>query len=146
MITQENSMPALPGLHTIGRRNMEMTIFGGGYFPGLIIIIGILIIAVFLKVKEEVEIFRNNNRELVRSDRAVLLKKENSRVRGNTSLASQGKALLPEISDTWNLTFMLEHHGMMTLELTDQEARLLKEGMTGDLAWQGTRFLSFKIK
>lgn len=155
MITQETSMPALSalrrnmtpphqGLETIARRNTEMTIFGGGYFPGLIIIIGILMIAAFLKMKEGLKTFKNNNREPVRSDRAVLLKKEHSRVRGNTSLASQGKTLLPEISVTWTLTFILEHHGMMVLELTDKEARLLKEGMTGKLSWQGTRFLSFR--
>ena len=120
-----------------------MTIFGGVYFPGLLIIIGILIIVVFLKMIEGLETFRTNNREPVRSDQAVLLKKEHSRVRGNTSLASQGKSLLPEISVTWTLTFILEHHGMMSLELTDKEAKLLKEGMTGSLAWQGTRFLSF---
>ena len=43
MITQETS---LRGLHRVAWRNMEMSIFGGGYFPGLFIIIGILIICV----------------------------------------------------------------------------------------------------
>lgn len=120
------------------------SIFGGGYLPGLVVISGILILVVLLKIKEGLDTWSRNNREPVRSDRALLLHKERTRTRGNSALASQGKPLLPELSVTWTLTFMTENHGDKFMELTDKEAKLLEEGMTGSLAWQGSRFISFK--
>lgn len=120
------------------------SIFGGGYLPGLVVISGILILVVLLKIKEGLDTWSRNNREPVRSDRALLLHKEHTRTRGNSALASQGKPLLPELSVTWTLTFMTENHGDKVMELTDKEAKLLEEGMTGSLAWQGSRFISFK--
>lgn len=119
-----------------------ISIFSGGYQIGFIAILLVLLLVLGIRAADGIREWRQNNQAPVLTGEAVLLSKERTRIRGNSAAAGSGLKV-PEASVTWTLIFYSLSHGTVSLEVTDNEGRLLEENMKGSLTWQGSRFIRF---
>ncbi len=119
-----------------------ISIFSGGYQIGFIAILLVLLLVLGIRAADGIREWRQNNQAPVLTGEAVLLSKERTRVRGNSAARGSG-VKVPEASVTWTLIFSSPDHGTLSLEVTDNEGRLLQENMRGRLTWQGSRYISF---
>ncbi len=104
-------------------------ILEGGSLIGFYFILGLLLILLGERAAAGIREYMNNKKQPVLKDTAVVLDRK----------ALPGGLVM-------KLTFATVNHGALTLEMTEKEAKLFKEGSRGTLTWQGGDFLSFVPK
>lgn len=102
-------------------------ILDGGSLIGFYFILGLLVLLLGARAIAGLKEFIRNRKRPLMTDQAVVLDKE----------ALPGGLVV-------RLSFATLHNGALSLEMTEKEAKLFREGSRGNLTWQGTEYRSFK--